>query len=138
MLNMLQGTTQPGGTAMRLDRSLRVDNEIGAKTGTTQNASDGWFIGVTKDLAAGGWVGGDDRSIHFKYWAMGQGARTAMPIWEKFMLKVYADESLGYEKGAFEKPSRPIETIIDCDLYDESLNPSDTSQYDVVDESDFM
>ncbi|MFK7954227.1 MAG: transglycosylase domain-containing protein [Ekhidna sp.] len=138
MLNMLQGTTQPGGTAMRLDRSLRVGNEIGAKTGTTQNASDGWFIGVTKDLAAGGWVGGDNRSIHFKYWAMGQGARTAMPIWEKFMLKVYADESLGYEKGAFEKPNRPIQTIIDCDLYDESLSPSDTSQYDIVDESDFM
>jgi penicillin-binding protein 1A len=139
MLNMLQGTTtEPGGTALGLDRSLRVDNEIGAKTGTTQNASDGWFIGVTKDLAAGGWVGGDDRSIHFKYWAMGQGARTAMPIWEKFMLKVYADQTLGYEKGPFEKPTKPIRTIIDCDLYDESKSPSDTVEYDVVDESDFM
>lgn len=139
MLNMLQGTTtEPGGTALGLDRSLRLNNEIGAKTGTTQNASDGWFIGVTKDLAAGGWVGGDDRSIHFKYWAMGQGARTAMPIWEKFMLKVYADQTLGYEKGPFEKPTKPIKTIIDCELYDETTNPSDTVEYDVVDESDFM
>ncbi|MEO9483281.1 MAG: transglycosylase domain-containing protein [Ekhidna sp.] len=137
MLHMLKGTVELG-TGRSLDYSLKVDNEIGAKTGTTQNASDGWFIGITKDLVSGAWVGGDDRSIRFKYWAMGQGGRTALPIWEKYMLKVYADETLGYQKGYFEKPTKPLRTVIDCELYEENSNPSDTVEYDVVDEDDFM
>jgi penicillin-binding protein 1A len=139
MLHMLKGTTtEPGGTALGLDPKLRIDNEIGAKTGTTQNASDGWFIGVTKDIAAGCWVGGDDRSIRFREWYLGQGARTAMPIWEGFMLKVYDDKTLGYEKGPFERPTNPINTVIDCELYDQGLDAQDSIQYDVVDEDDFM
>lgn len=118
MLYMLRGATEEkGGTALGLDPELRYDNEIGAKTGTTQNASDGWFIGLTKDLIAGAWVGGDARSIHFKTSVLGQGARTAMPIWEKFMLKVYADEELGYEKGPFPRPIRPLSVEIDCRKY---------------------
>lgn len=81
MLHMLKGSTEiSGGTALGLDRELRENNEIGAKTGTTQNYSDGWFVGVTKDLAAGVWVGGDERSIHFRNIGLGQGARMAMPI----------------------------------------------------------
>ena len=137
MLHMLKGTVELG-TGRSLDYSLKVGNELGAKTGTTQNASDGWFIGVTKDLVSGAWVGGDDRSIRFKYWAMGQGGRTALPIWEKYMMKVYADETLGYQKGYFEKPTKPLRTVIDCELYDENVNPSDTTDYNVVDEDDFM
>lgn len=137
MLHMLKGVVEMG-TGRGLDASLKIDNELGAKTGTTQNASDGWFIGVTKDLVSGAWVGGDDRSIRFRYWAMGQGGRTAMPIWEKYMMKVYADETLGYEKGYFEKPTKALRTVIDCELYDENVNPSDTVDYDVVDEDDFM
>ncbi|MEQ8581848.1 MAG: transglycosylase domain-containing protein [Marinoscillum sp.] len=139
MLHMLKGTTEePGGTGMVLDRELRMDNEIAAKTGTTQNASDGWFMGVTKDLAAGAWVGGDDRSIHFKYWAMGQGARTAMPIWERFMLKVYADPTLGYQKGPFDKPLKPISVELDCDKYNDVLQPTDSLRFDLIDEDDIM
>ena len=137
MLHMLKGTVELG-TGRALDYELKVDNELGAKTGTTQNASDGWFIGVSKDLVSGAWVGGDDRSIRFRYWAMGQGGRTAMPIWERYMMKVYADETLGYEKGYFEKPTKPLRTVIDCDLYEENSNPADTVDYDVVDEDDFM
>ena len=137
MLHMLKGTVEIG-TGRVLEYSLKVDNELGAKTGTTQNASDGWFIGVSKDLVSGAWVGGDDRSIRFRYWAMGQGGRTALPIWERYMKKVYSDETLGYEKGYFEKPTTPLRTVIDCDLYEENSNPSDTVQYDVVDEDDFM
>lgn len=136
MLHMLKGTVEIG-TGRILDPSLKIDNEIGAKTGTTQNASDGWFMGVTKDLVAGTWVGGDDRSIRFRYWAMGQGGRTALPIWEKFMLKVYDDETLGYQKGYFEKPTNPLRTVIDCELYAEAGNPTDSVQYDVVEEDDF-
>jgi len=122
MLHMLKGTTElPIGTAIGLDKELRTDNEIGAKTGTTQNYSDGWFVGVTKDLAAGAWVGGDDRSIHFRNIGLGQGARMAMPIWEKFMKKVYADEELAISKGPFKKPSNlSIET--DCEQYDMQQN----------------
>ncbi len=137
MLHMLKGTVEIG-SGRGLSTELKIDNELGAKTGTTQNASDGWFIGVSKDLVSGAWVGGDDRSIRFRYWAMGQGGRTALPIWERYMKKVYADETLGYEKGYFEKPTKPLRTVIDCDLYEENSNPSDTVDYDVVDEDDFM
>lgn len=139
MLHMLKGTTEePGGTGMALDRELRVNNEIAAKTGTTQNASDGWFMGVTKDLAAGAWVGGDDRSIHFKYWPMGQGARTAMPIWERFMTKVYADPTLGIEKGEFPRPVKPITVELDCSKYDNLTQPSDSLKVNLIDEDDIM
>ncbi|WP_424962941.1 penicillin-binding protein 1A [Ekhidna sp.] len=137
MLHMLKGVVEMG-TGRALDYELKVDNEIGAKTGTTQNASDGWFIGVTKDLVSGAWVGGDDRSIRFRQWVLGQGGRTALPIWERYMQKIYADETLGYEKGYFEKSTKPLNTVIDCDLYEENTNPSDSVDYDVVDEDDFM
>lgn len=137
MLHMLKGVVEMG-TGRALDYELKVDNEIGAKTGTTQNASDGWFIGVTKDLVSGAWVGGDDRSIRFRQWVLGQGGRTALPIWERYMKKIYADETLGYEKGYFEKPTKPLNTVIDCELYEENTNPSDSVDYDVVDEDDFM
>ncbi|MEQ8469983.1 MAG: transglycosylase domain-containing protein [Marinoscillum sp.] len=138
MLHMLKGTTEePGGTGMALDRELRVNNEIAAKTGTTQNASDGWFMGVTKDLAAGAWVGGDDRSIHFKYWAMGQGARTAMPIWERFMTKVYADPTLGIEKGSFSRPIKPVSIELDCSQYKEVIQPQDSIRSELPNEDDF-
>ena len=60
-------------------------NEIGGKTGTTNNASDGWYMGITHNLVTGVWVGGDERSIHFPSWDFGQGARSARPIWDKFM-----------------------------------------------------
>lgn len=109
MTNLLQGAVQePGGTAEGLKRSSIVNgNEIGAKTGTTSNNSDGWFMGVTQKIVAGVWVGGDDRSIHFRTTALGQGAKMAMPAYAKFMEKVYADQSLaieGYRKMPFTKP----------------------------------
>ncbi len=109
MTYMLQGAVhEPGGTAEGLKRtSVVAGNEIGAKTGTTSNYSDGWFMGVTQKLVAGVWVGGDDRSIHFRSLALGQGAKMAMPAYAKFMEKVYADQSLaieGYRKMPFIKP----------------------------------
>jgi penicillin-binding protein 1A len=137
MLHMLKGTTEEaGGTGLSIPWELRNDNEIAAKTGTTQNASDGWFMGVTKDLAAGAWVGGDERSIHFKYWAMGQGARTAMPIWVKFMNQVYADPTLGYTKGPFDRPIKPISIELDCEKYNGLNMASDSIRYDIIREED--
>ena len=115
MLHMLKGTVEEqGGTAQGIPQELKKENEIGAKTGTTQNASDGWFFGVTQDLVAGGWVGGDNRSIHFRNWVLGQGARTAMPIWISFMRKVYKDSTLNIQKKPFVKPSRPLSISLDC------------------------
>lgn len=109
MTHMLKGAIQePGGTAQGLNRyNCAKGNDIGAKTGTTSNYSDGWFMGVTQNLVAGVWVGGDDRSIHYRSLALGQGAKMAMPAFGMFMDKVYADKSLaiaGFKKEPFRKP----------------------------------
>lgn len=123
MTYMLRGSTEiPGGTGRGLSHDILDDNQVGAKTGTTQNFSDGWFMGVTKDLVAGCWVGGDDRVIHFRNIALGQGAYMALPIYEKFMEKVYADPSLGITKGPFQKPEGGISIELNCDQYDDILS----------------
>jgi penicillin-binding protein 1A len=93
MIQLMRGVCDYGtGTRLRFKHNLR--NEIAGKTGTTQNNSDGWFIGLTPELAAGCWVGGEDRSVHFNSMDLGQGASMALPIWGKFFSKVYADKSL--------------------------------------------
>lgn len=126
MIHMLKGATEEeGGTARGLSKELREDNEIGGKTGTTSNHSDGWFVGITRDLTAGAWVGGEERCIHFRTLAEGQGARTARPIWEKFMLKIYEDPALPYEKAPFQKPSKPISVELDCDKPKEDSEKKD-------------
>jgi penicillin-binding protein 1A len=119
MTYMLRGGfEESAGTSQGVPSSIREGNELGGKTGTTQNGSDGWYMGISKDLVSGIWVGGDDRAIHFRSWASGQGAKTARPIWVKFMAKVYEDERLGYTKGPFPRPERPLSIEIDCDKYE--------------------
>lgn len=119
MTYMLRGGFEErGGTSQGVDWELRQNNELGGKTGTTQNASDGWYMGISKDLVSGTWVGGDDRAIHFRSWTAGQGGRTARPIWQNYMKKVYADKSLGYTKGPFPRPDRPLSIEINCDVYE--------------------
>lgn len=127
MLHMLKGSKEEeGGTARGLNPILTTENDVGAKTGTTQNASDGWFIGVTHNLVSGAWVGGDDRSIHFRDWVFGQGARTAMPIWQEYMLNIYDNKELQIEKGRFDKPTKQINVEIDCSVYS-GVNEKDSS-----------
>ncbi|HEY8400142.1 MAG TPA: transglycosylase domain-containing protein [Cytophagaceae bacterium] len=132
MLHMLKGATEEkGGTALGLNRYGLLWNgaEIGAKTGTTQNYSDGWFIGVTSKLAAGVWVGGEDRSIHFRTMDLGQGSRMAMPIWALFMQKVFADPSVGIPKEKFPPPKKPLSVEIDCSKYKvDHVQLSDSTQ----------
>ena len=99
MLDMLQAVIQ-GGTGGRLRYNYHLTGEIGGKTGTTNNNSDGWFMGFTPQLVNGCWVGGEDRDIHFDNTAMGQGATMALPIWAYFMQMVYADKSLHYSPNA--------------------------------------
>ncbi|WP_373494221.1 penicillin-binding protein 1A [Aquiflexum sp.] len=119
MLHMLRGGFEESrGTSQGVPWSLRDEgNELGGKTGTTQNASDGWYIGLSKDLVSGAWVGGDDRAIHFRSWVSGQGGQTARPLWVKYMSKVYADKSLGITKGPFPRPERPLSIEINCGKY---------------------
>ncbi len=137
MTYMLRGGfEEAGGTSQGVPYELREGNELGGKTGTTQNASDGWYMGISKDLVSGTWVGGDDRAIHFRSWIAGQGGRTARPIWVKYMAKVYDDESLGYTKGPFPRPERPLSIEIDCDLYEQESQRFADFDYD-ADQNDF-
>ena len=100
MLHMLQKVVTEG-TGMRLRGSqYQLYMPLGGKTGTSQNHSDGWFVGFTPELVAGCWVGGEDRSIHFDNMDRGQGARTALPIFGAFMKSVYDDADLGYDRNA--------------------------------------
>ena len=140
MLHMLKGSKEEeGGTARGLNPELTFNNDVGAKTGTTQNASDGWFIGVTHNLVSGAWVGGDDRSIHFRDWVYGQGARTAMPIWQQYMLNVYADNNLSIEKGRFDKPTKKINVEIDCSVYNNEIKSDSLDLIlDKIDASDIF
>jgi penicillin-binding protein 1A len=131
MLYMLRGGfEEESGTSQGVPWTLREGNELGGKTGTTQNASDGWYMGVSKDLVSGTWVGGDDRAIHFRSWIAGQGSRTARPIWVKYMSKVYADASLGYSKGPFPRPERPLSIEINCDKYEQESQRFADFDYD--------
>ncbi len=111
-----------GGTAARVRYRFKLMNDILGKTGTTQNYSDGWFIGCTPDLIAGSWVGCEDRYIHFHSMQNGQGASTALPIWAKFFQKVYAD-SLNFKSEIdparrFEAPEGKIAIELDCGRFD--------------------
>ncbi|KAA9338375.1 penicillin-binding protein [Hymenobacter busanensis] len=106
MLYMLRGgMDEPGGTSQALwEYELwKKDNQIGGKTGTTSNYSDGWYMGVTKDLVSGVWVGGEDRSIHFFRTQQGEGGRMALPIFGTYMEKLYQDPELDITMGPFPK-----------------------------------
>jgi len=125
MLHLMQAATEPGGTSTALHGyGVTNRNEIGAKTGTTQNNSDAWFMGVTQDLVAGLWVGGDNRSIRFRTIALGQGAVLALPVWGIFMRKVYEDEDLDYERKPFERPER-LSVELDCSKLSNGLEGID-------------
>ena len=105
MLYMLRAVVD-GGTAGRLRFRYGLKGEIGGKTGTTNNNSDAWFMGLTPTLVSGVWVGGDDRDIHFDSMAMGQGATMALPVFAYFMQRVYKDKRLGYSEDAvFDVPA---------------------------------
>ncbi len=104
MLYMLKAVVD-GGTAGRLRFKYGLTGELAGKTGTTNNNSDAWFMGLTPTLVSGVWVGGDDRDIHFDSMAMGQGATMALPVFALYMQKIYKDIRLGYnEKAVFDMP----------------------------------
>ena len=107
-------------------------NPIAGKTGTTQNNSDGWFMGMVPNLVTGVWVGGDDRATHFRSTAYGQGATMALPIWGMYMKSCYADADLNISTEGFKRPANlSIET--DCSKWREG----DPNIEKISDEFDF-
>lgn len=117
MIQLMRGVVDRG-TGSRLRSRFKLFNEIAGKTGTTQNNADGWFMGLTPDLVAGCWTGGEERSVHFNSTNEGQGAAMALPIWGKFFQKVYADPSLKITKNGFVKPANMGDIELDCSVYD--------------------
>jgi len=114
MIQLMRGVVE-SGTSIRLRYKYGLDNPIAGKTGTTQNQSDGWFMGITPDLVTGVWVGCEDRAAHFRTITLGQGANMALPIWALYMQKVYADPSLHISKGDFFKLAKPLDIDLNCE-----------------------
>ena len=115
MANLMQGVVN-SGTGVRLRAKYGLKGEIAGKTGTTNDQSDGWFIGYTPSLTAGVWVGAEDRQVHFESLSLGGGSNMALPIWGLFMQKVMKDGTLGvYETDRFVAPPGITTLNLDCD-----------------------
>ncbi|MGB1248839.1 MAG: penicillin-binding protein 1A, partial [Chitinophagales bacterium] len=123
MTQMLRGVIDGGtGYRCRFKYGIPTSLQLGGKTGTTQNNSDGWFMGFSPDLVAGTWVGCEDRFVRFRTTYYGQGASLALPIWAKFMKRVYEDENLDYDINAkFEKPEERVNVDFNCKDFLETM-----------------
>lgn len=119
MLQLMKGVVE-SGTGGRLRYRYGINNPVAGKTGTTQNNSDGWFMGITPDLVTGVWVGGEDRSVRFRTITLGQGATLALPIWALYMKRIYNDKKLEVSQGDFEPPLAPLSVEINCQKYEEN------------------
>ncbi|MGB6150385.1 MAG: transglycosylase domain-containing protein [Pricia sp.] len=150
MVNLMEGVTE-SGSGMRLRHSSQKDkpeykeiitgypygftNPIAGKTGTTQNQSDGWFMGMVPNLVTGVWVGGEDRAIHFETIKYGQGGSVALPIWGLYMKANYENKELEISDGEFPEPDN-MTINLDCDkLVDEE--PKDTDVEEDLDDLNF-
>ena len=133
MVKLMRGVMD-GGTGSRMRFKYNIKSPMGGKTGTTNDNSDGWFVGYTPSLAFGAWVGGDERDVHFASMNYGQGAASALPVVGIFLNKVYADETLGYDRDEeFELPQEIAATWLEAqeaaaepdsiDIEDIPMNP---------------
>jgi len=129
IIQLMRGVVQEGTGSRLRGAKYKLNNQIAGKTGTTQHNADGWFIGLTPELVAGCWVGGEDRSIHFNSITEGQGASMALPIWGKFFVKVYADKSIKLSKADFTKPKNLDPNLeMDCSKYDDQPLEGNTEE----------
>ncbi len=143
ILNLLEGVTQSGsGIRLRSNWTsggktvtgfpYKFENAIAGKTGTTQNQSDGWFMGIVPNLATGVWTGGEDRATHFAGITKGQGATMSLPSWAIFMRKCYEDKTLNISKEDFEKPLN-LSININCEE-----NPDEEEiENTIIEDTDF-
>ncbi|NGM61649.1 penicillin-binding protein [Sphingobacterium sp. SGG-5] len=134
MTYMLRGTVEePNGTSQALWEwdLFRENNEIGGKTGTSSDYVDGWYMGVTKDLVAGVWVGCDEQSIHFKNSATGEGSKTALPIYALFMEELYKHPELGVTFGKFPESIIEIKKSYKCPSPRIKVQPDTTDDGDI-------
>ena len=132
---LLGGLREPGGTSMSLWRYVRAynDTEFGGKTGTSNNHSDAWFVGVSPKIVVGAWVGGEYRSIHFRTGALGQGSRTALPICGNFLESLLGDPAFKRYHGKFAKPTDEIEyEMYNCSSYYRKKENPDSSLIDSI------
>lgn len=130
---LMGGMREPGGTSQSLWRYVGKfnDSEFGGKTGTSNNHSDAWFVGVSPKLVCGAWVGGEYRCIHFRTGALGQGSRTALPICGYFYESVLNDPNFKQYRGKFAKPTDEISlSSYSCPSYYESRQKEDTTEVD--------
>jgi len=127
MTRMLEGVVK-NGTASRLSYKYGIKAPVGGKTGTTQNNSDGWFMGITPQLVAGVWTGCEDRAFHFLSTGEGAGANMALPIFAGFMKRVYANPKLKITKADFEAPKNGVSIVYDCNQY--QPQEQDTTELD--------
>lgn len=148
ILNLLKGvTTSPKGSGFRLTTSYgkylndvvtghpyKLENPIAGKTGTTDNNSDGWFMGAVPNLITGVWGGCEDRAAHFGATYYGQGATVSLPIWALYMKKCYADKTLNISTADFEKPEGPINIPLNCK---EVKNTGDGGEFEEEEEEEF-
>ena len=150
MINLMEGVTE-GGSGTRLRHKTlgeqtvykeiitgypyEFTNAIAGKTGTTQNQSDGWFMGMVPNLVTGVWVGGEERSVHFKSLVYGQGASMALPIWALYMKQNYENEDLGISKEEFPEPEE-LSINIDCSKEEEEVEIIEDLEDD-LDDLDF-
>lgn len=119
MTYMMKGVIE-NGTGSRLRWTYHINNPVAGKTGTPQDNSDGWFIGMVPQLVTGVWTGCEDRDFHFRSTRLGEGANTALPIFALYMQKVYANPELGIKKDTdFDAPKTPLTITIDCGAYDQ-------------------
>ncbi len=145
-VKLLEGVTQ-GGSGTRLRTSgaekyrpefkeiitgypYELTNPIAGKTGTTQNQSDGWFMGMVPNLVTGVWVGAEDRSVHFATITYGQGASMALPIWGMYMKSCYADEDLNISIEDFEEPAN-LSIRVNCDTDDDTIKDEPVIEYGI-------
>lgn len=143
IINLMEGVTQSGsGVRLRSSGAYYPDNivtgypynfknPIAGKTGTTQNQSDGWFIGMVPNLSTGVWVGAEDRAVHFPDLNRGQGATMALPIWALYMRKCYTDKDLQVSQGSFKRPEM-LNITVDCSgQEEESTDPENKKEEDL-------
>lgn len=120
IISLMKGVVDYG-TGNRIRYMYKIPYPVAGKTGTTDNNSDGWFMGITPNLAAGVWVGGEDMQVHFRSMALGQGASMALPIWGLFMQKVYNDPTINLYKGDFTMPKDFTQDML-CDTSNSSIS----------------